>query len=53
MLEWAIERQDAVDKDAWNGAFGVGSPDGSIEGISEMVTQLHIALQQLTTGEAF
>ena len=53
VLEWTVERQDIVDREAWTDAFGRGSPDDVVEGLDEMVAQLHTALPQLTTGEPF
>ena len=54
VLEWAVERQDPIDRSAWTDAFGTESPDDpAIVGLDEMVAQLHTALQQLTSGEPF
>ena len=53
VLEWAVERQDPIDKTAWTDAFGKDSDDDEVDGIDDMVAQLHMALQQLTTGEPF
>ena len=47
VLEWAVERQDAVDRAAWRDAFGPASDD-EVDNIDEIVAQLHMALQQLT-----
>jgi hypothetical protein len=58
VFEWALDRTGTMQAARWRGAFGpsgqgAGAVGGPIEGFDEMVTQLHAALQQLSTGEPF
>ena len=55
VLEWAVEKPDQVMHGEWSLVFGDESEDieGRVEGIDNKVQQLHMALAQLTEGEAF
>ncbi|CAK0872909.1 unnamed protein product [Prorocentrum cordatum] len=52
VLEWSIDRNEAIDRGMWQQAYGQASDD-EIGNIDEMVAQVYKAIQQLVTGEPF
>ena len=56
VFEWAAERSEPIEQDDWMTAFGTTNghdEEDGIQGITDLVQQLHAALSQLTDGESF
>ena len=56
VFEWAAERSEPIEQDDWMTAFGTTNghdEENGIQGITDLVQQLHAALSQLTDGESF